>query len=32
MNDRQAFGAFLKEKRNARTITLRAMAEMIGVG
>jgi transcriptional regulator with XRE-family HTH domain len=32
MNDRQAFGAFLKEKRNSRTITLRAMAEMIGVG
>jgi len=32
MNDRQAFGAFLKEKRNAQTITLRAMAELIGVG
>jgi transcriptional regulator with XRE-family HTH domain len=32
MNDRQVFGAFLKEKRNERTITLRAMAEMIGVG
>ena len=32
MNDRQVFGAFLKEKRNAQTITLRAMAEMIGVG
>ena len=32
MNDRQIFGAFLKEKRNVRTITLRAMAEMIGVG
>jgi len=32
MNDRQIFGAFLKEKRNARVITLRAMAEMIGVG
>jgi len=32
MNDRQAFGAFLKEKRNERKITLRAMAEMIGVG
>jgi len=32
MNDRQVFGAFLKEKRNQRTITLRAMAELIGVG
>ena len=32
MNDRQIVGAFLKEKRNAREITLRAMAEMIGVG
>ena len=32
MNDRQAFGAYLKEKRNQRTITLRAMAEMIGIG
>jgi len=32
MNDRQVFGAFLKAKRNARVITLRAMAEMIGVG
>ena len=32
MNDRQAFGAFLKEKRNERKVTLRAMAEMIGVG
>lgn len=32
MNDRQLFGAFLKEKRNWQTITLRAMAEKIGVG
>ena len=32
MNDRQVFGAFIKEKRNERTITLRAMAELIGVG
>ena len=32
MNDRQIFGAFIKEKRNERTITLRAMAELIGVG
>jgi transcriptional regulator with XRE-family HTH domain len=32
MNDRQAFGAFLKKKRNERTITLRALAEMIGIG
>ena len=32
MNDRQVFGAFLKEKRNERTITIRAMAELIGVG
>ena len=32
MNDRQVFGAFLKEKRNSRTITLRAMAEAIDVG
>ena len=32
MNDRQVFGAFLKDNRNQRTITLRAMAELIGVG
>jgi transcriptional regulator with XRE-family HTH domain len=32
MNDRQMFGAFLKEKRNGRAITLRAMAAKIGVG
>ena len=32
MNDRQIFGAFMKEKRNERMVTLRAMAEMIGVG
>ena len=31
MNDRQVFGAFLKEKRNARLITVRAMAELIDV-
>ena len=31
MNDRQVFGAFLKEKRNDRTITVRAMAELIGI-
>ena len=32
MNDRQVFGAFLKERRNARLITVRAMAEMVDVG
>ena len=32
MTDNQVFGAFLKEKRNERVITLRAMAEMIGIG
>jgi len=32
MNDRQVFGAFLKEKRNVRLITVRAMAEMLDVG
>ena len=32
MNDRQVFGAFLKEKRNARLITVRAMAELVEVG
>ena len=32
MNDRQIFGVFLKEKRNERVITLRVMAEAIGVG
>ena len=32
MNDRQAFGAFVKEKRNERAITLRVMAESVGVG
>ena len=31
MNDRQIFGAFLKEKRNERVITVRAMAELVGV-
>ena len=32
MDNRRAFGTFLKEKRNERRITLRAMAELIGVG
>jgi transcriptional regulator with XRE-family HTH domain len=32
MNDRQLFGAFLREKRNRKEITLRAMAEAIGIG
>jgi transcriptional regulator with XRE-family HTH domain len=32
VNDRQIFGAYLKEKRNERVITLRALAGMIGVG
>ena len=32
MNDRQIFGAFLKKKRNERTMTLRAMADSIGIG
>ena len=32
MNDRQALGAFLKEKRNERLVTLRAMAEKIDIG
>ena len=32
LNDRQIFGAFLKEKRNARLITIRAMAEKVDVG
>jgi len=32
MNDRQTFGAFLKEKRNQQVITLRDMADMIGIG
>jgi transcriptional regulator with XRE-family HTH domain len=31
MNDRQAFGAFLKSRRNLREITVRAMAEKLGV-
>ena len=31
MNDRQAFGSFLKSKRNDRGITVRAMAEKIDV-
>ena len=32
MNDRQIFAAYLKEKRNEKTITVRAMAELVGVG
>jgi len=32
MNDRQVLGAFLKEKRNSRSITVRAMADMINTG
>ena len=32
MNDRQLFGAFLKEKRNARLVTVRAIAKMVDVG
>ena len=31
MNDHQRFGAFLKEKRNEREITLRPMSEQVGV-
>ena len=31
MNDRQIFGAFLKEKRTEREITVRAMAEKVDV-
>ena len=31
MNDRQIFGEFLKAKRNSREITVRAMAELVGV-
>jgi len=31
MNDRQIFGAFLKDKRKEREITVRAMAEKLGV-
>ena len=32
MNDRQALGAYIKEKRNSRGITVRAMADMIDMG
>ena len=32
MNDRQILGAYLKEKRNSRGITVRAMADLIGIG
>ena len=31
MNDRQNFGAFLKKKRNEREITVRGIAEQVGV-
>jgi len=31
MNDRQIFGAFLKKKRNEREITVRGIAEQVGV-
>ena len=31
MNDHQRFGAFLKDKRNEREITIRPMAERVGV-
>ena len=31
MNDYQRFGAFLKDKRNAREISIRPMAERIGI-
>ena len=32
MNDRQALGAYIKEKRNSRGITVRAMADLIEMG
>jgi len=32
MNDRQIFGAFLKEKRNERGLTLRATADKLEIG
>ena len=31
MNDRMKFGAFLKAKRNERAVTVRTMAETVGV-
>ena len=31
MNDKQIFGAFLKVKRNRREITVRDMANMVGL-
>jgi transcriptional regulator with XRE-family HTH domain len=31
MNDRQLFGAFLKGKRSEREITIRSMAELVGL-
>jgi len=32
MNDRQVLGAYIKERRNTRGITVRAMADMINMG
>jgi len=32
MNDRQVLGAYVKEKRNSRGVTVRAMADMIDMG
>jgi len=32
MNDRQILGAYIKEKRNSRGITVRAIADMINMG
>ena len=32
MNDKQILGAYIKEKRNSRGITVRAFAEMINMG
>ena len=31
MNDYQRFGAFLKDKRNAKEISIRPMAELLGI-
>ena len=32
MNDRQILGAYIKERRNSRGVTVRAMADMINMG
>jgi len=32
MNDRQILGAYIKEKRNSRGITVRAMADLLNIG